>query len=151
MKGAASFYDGKVGIEVTISRGIGHGTAVHGGANARIIDTFGMDKDEASAYVMAKNNIGSPLPPVTMHLKLHNLQKTTMLVEVADFNSDLGDFAVHPDVLALAPDQVAEPDPMISQLGVTSDTIPVVVSLRFEGKLETQTVQVRSVLVPAGQ
>jgi len=150
MSGTASFFDGKVGVTVTISRGIGHGTAAaaHGGANARVIDTFGMDKDEAQSYADSKNAVGSPLPPVTIHLKLESLQKSTVLIEVVDFDSDLGNFAVHPEILALAPDQIAEPDTMISQLGVDSDEIPMKVSLRLGGKLETQTVLVKSLVVP---
>jgi len=150
MSGTASFFNGTVGVTVTISRGIGRGTAAaaHGGANARVIDTFGMDKDEAQAYADSKNAVGSPLPPVTIHLKLASLQKSTAVIEVVDCVSDLGNFAVHPEILALAPDQTSEPDTMISQLGVDSDEIPMKVSLRLGGKLETQTVLVKSVAVP---
>lgn len=150
MSGTAMFFGGKVGATITISRGIGHGTAAaaHGGANARVINTFGMDKDEAQVYADSKNAVGSPLPPVTIHLKFESLQKSTLLLEVVDFESDLGNFAVHPEILALAPDQIAEPDTMISQLGVDSDEIPMKLSLRLDGKLETQTVLVKSVVVP---
>ncbi len=93
-----------------------------------------------------KNNVGSPLPPVTLRLKLTSLLNTTALVEVVDFSSDLGNFAVYPSILALAPNQTAEPEPMISQLGVTSDEIPVKVSLRLEKKLESRTIMVKNLL-----
>jgi hypothetical protein len=148
MKGDADFFGGKVGVTVTISRGIGHGTGATGknGANARISDTFGWDKDDAGAYISAKNNIGSPLPPVTLRLKLTSLRDSTVVVEVVDFESDLGNFAVYPSILALAPNQTAEPEPMISQLGVTSDEIPVKVSLRLEKKLETRTILVKNLM-----
>ena len=45
-------------------------------------------------------------------------------------NSDLGNFAVRPSKISVSPGQTAEPDPMISQLGVTSDEFPVTVRLR---------------------
>ena len=51
--------------------------------------------------------VGSPMPPVTLHLKIENLSGETLSVEVVDFDSDLGNFAVHPSMLALAPSQVA--------------------------------------------
>ena len=52
MKGSDTFFGGKIGVTVTISRGIGHGTGATGknGNNARISDTFGWDKDDASAF-----------------------------------------------------------------------------------------------------
>ncbi len=148
MKGTAVFFGGKIGATVTVSRGIGSGPAEGAkGANARVLETFGMEKDDARAYINAKNNIGSPLPPVTVRLKIASLEKTTAVIEVTDFESDLGNFAVYPAVLALAPDQTAEPDPMISQLGVTSDEIPVKVTIRWEKKTESRTILVRSILV----
>lgn len=150
MKGTAVFFAGKLGVTITISRGIGHGTKPGNGgvSNARILSLEGMDKDEAALYVVAKNNIGSPLPPVTLRLILANQQAIPVSVEVEDFESDLGNFAVMPEVLSIAAGQSAAPDPMISQLGVTSDTIPIKVSLRLNGKVETQNVQVKSVVAP---
>ena len=97
------------------------------------------------AYLRAKAAVGSPMPPVTLNLQLGNLAKDTLSVEVLDFNSDLGNFAVHPSTLSLAPEQTSEPDPMISQLGVTSDSIPVKITLRLNGVKETKTVEVKSV------
>src|ERR1035438_2487717 len=163
MSGAAPFFGGQMNVTVTISRGIGRGTAGEGpggrggsggrrkgrgGKSADTEDFSGMDNDQAIAYMQAKAAVGSPMPPVTMHLKIQNKGTQTATVEVLDFESDLGNFAVHPDLLSMAPDQVAEPDPMISQLGVTSDEIPVKVSLKSAGKTETQTIPVKSVLEP---
>ena len=155
MTGSAVFFGGKIGATVTISRGIGSGTGERGkgGDNAKVLETFGMDKDYARAYINAKNNVGSPLPPVTMHLRISSMEKTTAVVEITDFESDLGNFAVYPAVLALAPAQTAEPEPMISQLGVTSDEIPVKVGIRWNKTTESRTIMVRSVMVkdPAAQ
>jgi hypothetical protein len=86
---------------------------------------------------------------VTLRLRLENDGAETVSVDIADFDSDLGNFAVHPEVLSLAPGQVAEPDPMISQLGVTADDIPVTVTLKRGGKSETRVIAVKSLLLPA--
>ncbi len=108
-----------------------------------------MSIEETEVYTRTKSEVGSPLPPVTIHLKIENLLKTTLLVEVLDFNSDLGNFAARPAILALAPEQIAEPDPMISQLGVTSDAIPFLVTMRMDGKKESQTILVKNIIVAA--
>jgi hypothetical protein len=86
-----------------------------------------------------------------MHLKLENLSSQVVTLDVDDFNSDLGNFAVHPETIALAPGQVSEPDPMISQLGVTSDLIPVTVTLKLNGKKQTQVIPVKNIMTPAGE
>lgn len=152
MSGTSSFFGGQMNVTVTISRGIGRGTGGGGGDKHRGSkpgdeDFSGLDNEQAMAYMMAKANVGSPMPPVTMHLKIENKARLTTSVEVLDFESELGNFAVHPGMLSMAPDQIAEPDPMISQLGVTSDDIPVKVSLKSGGKTETQTIEVRNVLL----
>src|SRR5208283_1884274 len=97
-------------------------------------DYANLDNDQLMAYIQAKAAVGSPMPPVTMHLKIENKTKQAASVDVLDFESDLGNFAVHPETVSLAPDQIAEPDPMISQLGVTSDEIPVKVILKSAGR-----------------
>jgi hypothetical protein len=154
MEGSTTFFDGAVSATATISRGIGRGLqgsqgGRKGGSRTDIPDVSGMDNDEAMAYLKAKTAVGSPLPPVTLHLRLKNLGQTTFSVEILDFESDLGNFAVSPAVLSLAPDQTAEPGPMISQLGVTSDDIPIKVILRRAGKRETQIIHVKNLLQPA--
>ena len=114
--------------------------------HTEVPDISGMEQDEALAYLKAKVAIGSPLPPVTLHLKLHNLGSDKVSVEIDDFDSDLGNFAVQPGSITIAAQQVNEPEPMISQLGVTSDEMPVKVTLKYGGKKETQTVLVKSIL-----
>jgi hypothetical protein len=149
MKGDALFFDGRIAATVTISRGVGHGEHMSkkGGA-------FGgeerMDSDEINAYVRARGALGSPLPPVTLRLKLENKGAATVQVDILESNSDLGNFAVRPEVLSLAPGQSGEPDPMLSQLGVTSDDIPVKVTLKVNGKTESHAIAVKSVVMPPG-
>ncbi|MGH7996275.1 MAG: hypothetical protein ACREFX_07985 [Opitutaceae bacterium] len=150
MEGRAEFFGGTVRATVTISRGIGRGERLNGGGRhghgheAEMPDLQDMDEDQVNAYLRARGEIGSPMPPVTLRLELKNLSDRRFSVDVTDFESDLGNFAVTPEILAVAPGQSAQPNPMISQLGVASDTIPVKVSLKVGDRQETQTIEVKT-------
>jgi hypothetical protein len=148
LEGSAAFFGGSINATVTISYGIGSGRKGPKAGKEYTKNISGMSYDEAEAYLKDREAIGSPLPPVTIHLKLENLLPGTVSVEIVELNSDLGNFAVEPAVLSLAPGQETEPDSMTSQLGVTSDDIPVVVTLKLAGKQETQTLQVRTIPPP---
>jgi hypothetical protein len=50
--------------------------------------------------------------------------------------------------VTLAPGQTGGPGSVVSRLGVTSDEIPVKVSLRLAGKKETQNIVLRHKAVP---
>jgi hypothetical protein len=76
----------------------------------------------------------SNLPAVRLHLRLTNHGPAPITVEVTDFNSDLGNFVVEPAKILLAPNESAESEPMTSQLGVTSDAIPLSVSIWVTGQ-----------------
>ena len=160
MLGQSGFFGGQVIATVTVSRGVGHGThqgtaGGHkhdaGGDNGGAYGSDTMDNDQIMAFVRARGALGSPLPPVSLHLKLQNKGTAIIQVEILEMNSDLGNFAIEPALLSLAPDQIAEPDPMISQLGVTSDDIPVKVTLRLGTQKESQTIMVKSLSEPASE
>jgi len=87
----------------------------------------------------------SPLPPIVMWLQLTSTAGSTLNVEIVDFNSDLGNFAVQPEKVALTPGNSVETEPMISRLGVTSLDIPVTVTLRINGKNETHVLTLRPI------
>ncbi len=152
MKGVGKYFGGELGATVTISRGVGRGLPGGGKGRRRggretdesAPDLSGMDQKALVAYLSARGALGSPLPPVTIRLRLENHGKQIVQVDITDFNSYLGDFAVEPELLSLAPGQDAEPEPMISQLGVTSDVIPFKVTLQAGGKAETQTILVNN-------
>jgi hypothetical protein len=110
---------------------------------------MGGDPEAAMAYRQAKLALGSPLPPVTTRLKLENRGSEPVEIEISEVNSDLGNFAVRPSKLKIEPGQTSEPDPMISQLGVTSDEISVQVTLRRGGVKETHILKVLHVAKPA--
>ncbi len=115
------------------------------------------DEDEKAAmqfYMREAQGMraaGSPMPPVTLRVLLNNHGPEPMEVEVTEVSSDLGNFAPRPATLTIAPGDSATLDPMISQLGVTSDDIPLKLSVRTGGQSETQVVSVRNIISAAAQ
>ncbi len=85
-------------------------------------------------------------PPLTLAMKFANLSAHPIEVLIHDVKSDLGNFAVRPESLQIAPGQEAEVDPMVSQLGVVAAEIPVTIVLRSNGKTETQVLEVKDTL-----
>jgi hypothetical protein len=152
MKGSAAYFGGQLDATVTISRGVGKGLGPEGpghhpkpkvDATSPISD---MTNEEAMSYMIARSQMGSPLPPVTIRLVLANHGPNPVQVDVQEMNSDLGNFAVEPEVLTIAPGQTTEPNPMISQLGITSDLIPVKVTLAVGNRAESQTIAVKNLV-----
>ncbi len=87
----------------------------------------------------------SNMPPAMLRLRLENTSTASVEVEVRDLNSELGDFAVQPDKLTLDPGQSAEPDPMESLLGLDTYSLPVTISLRWNGRTETKVLTLQLV------
>ncbi|MSU69218.1 MAG: hypothetical protein EXS39_00265 [Opitutaceae bacterium] len=166
MKGSDRFFDGQIDAVMTVSRGFGRnlggGEVQRGGHRVdegpNLSEVFGIElADEKTNYqeVLEKMRAlevrGSRLPPVVLRLFLKNHAKETVEVEILEINSDLGNFAARPEKLSLAPEQLAEPDPMNSLLGVTSDEIAVKLVLRARGKTETKSVRVKTLLTADGK
>ena len=93
----------------------------------------------------ARRAAGSPMPPVTLKVAFENRGKEPVEIEVLEVNSDLGNFAVRPPRLTIPAGGSALLDPMISQLGVTSDEIPLKLAVRSGGKRELQVVVLKNV------
>ncbi len=85
------------------------------------------------------------LPPAQLILTLTNHSAATIEVEIAGFDSELGNFAVRPERLTLAPGGTTEPDPMTSRLGVSSQEIPIKVTLVRQGTRDTQILLLRDI------
>lgn len=94
----------------------------------------------------ARRAAGSPMPPVTLRVLFENKGTEPVELEVTEVNSDLGNFAVRPPKLTIAPGEKAVLEPMVSQLGVTSDEIPLKLSLRAGGQKEQQVVIVKNII-----
>jgi hypothetical protein len=177
MKGEGAFLEGKLAAVATVSRGFDRG--VKGGRSGAALDgdrrrglrgdddrgvsgitevyhiggeTEEEQKEAYKEYVrqaMARRAAGSPMPPVTLRVKLENKGTEPIEIEVMEVNSELGNFAVRPPKITIAPGQTGELDPMISQLGVTSDEIPLKVSVRTGSKRETQVIPIKNLILPS--
>lgn len=174
MKGEAVYAGGNVQVVATVARGFRRsGTRAAGRVDdefqrkqrhGRDMDPFNEsysfdygDSEEAQKeavqdYIrqaMARRAAGSPMPPVTLSVEFTN--RGTEPVEIApmEVNSDLGNFAPRPKTITVAPGEKAKLEPMVSQLGVTSDAIPVTIGIRVGGKTETQVIEVKNILAPS--
>lgn len=178
MKGEGTMLDGKLMAMATVSRGFerggkgpraggyksGEDELAPGGRKRKDSDGitevystgFG-DSEEEQKEAMeeymrmarARRAQGSPMPPVTLRVAFENRGTTPLEIEVTDVNSELGNFAVRPPKLTIAPGEKGVLEPMVSQLGVTSDDIPVQIAVRTGGKKETQIIQVKNVILPS--
>lgn len=104
---------------------------------------------EYMRMAMARRAQGSPMPPVTLRVQFENRGTAPIELEVTEVNSELGNFAVRPSKLTIAPGEKGTLDPMVSQLGVTSDDIPVRIAVRLAGKKETQIIAVKNIILPS--
>ena len=179
MKGESTFLEGKVAAVATISRGFDRGARGgpkgRGGAGNEEVGRRGRHGDDSGAFsevyniygdseeeqkeameeyvrqAKARRAAGSPMPPVTLRVQFENKGTEPLVLEVTEVNSDLGNFAVRPEKLTIAPGQTAALDPMVSQLGVTSDEIPLKLAVRAAGKKEAQVVVVKNVISAAAR
>ena len=84
-------------------------------------------------------------PGVQLRLRLTNHRDVPIVVEVVDFNSDLGDFVVQPAQITVQPGESVEADPMVSRLGVGAEEIPLTVKLRIDGRSDQQVLALKTV------
>ena len=124
------------------------GLTKHGSGSGTYQGNAGMnhinEADESEPeYVRRRRD--AEMPPALMRLQLENTSQATVIVQIRDLNSDLGNFAVRPDTVTLLPGQTIETDPMQSKLGVDSFNLPVTISLRAGGQTETKVLTLRPV------
>jgi hypothetical protein len=173
MRGEGSFLAGKLSATASVRRGFDRvdprgnvGPLRTGGPKKVEEETasfahvyFGgtSEEDEKAAmesYVRQAQGMraaGSPMPPVTLRVQLENHGAEPIQIEVSEVSSDLGNFAPRPASLTIPPGGRELLDPMISQLGVMSDEIPLRLTVRVGGKAETQVVTVKNIITPAAQ
>jgi hypothetical protein len=118
--------------------GGGHGGGHRGGGGGAMGGTS--DSGPQSPSIHAINQ-----PGVQLRLRLTNHRDVSIVVEVADFNSTLGDFVVLPEKITVAPGESVEADPMVSRLGVNADEVPLTVKLEIDGKTEQQVLTLKVV------
>jgi hypothetical protein len=87
-------------------------------------------------------------PEIQLRLRLTNHGAAPAIVEVLDFDSDLGNFVVRPAKIALPPGEPVEADPMISRLGVSRDQVPVTLRIRIDGRSDRKVITLAPVQKP---
>jgi len=90
------------------------------------------------------------MPPALLRLRLENPSAATVIVEIREVNSELGNFAIRPDTVTLAPGQVLEVEPMQSLLGVESYALPVTITLRAGGQTQSKILTLRPIAPAPG-
>ncbi|RFC43586.1 MAG: hypothetical protein DUW69_002176 [Verrucomicrobia bacterium] len=105
------------------------------------------DEGESSAARRARE---AQMPPALLRMQLENPSAATVVVEIREVNSDLGNFAVRPDTVTLAPGQAVEVEPMQSLLGVDSYSLPVSIILRAGGQTQSRILTLRPVAPASG-
>jgi hypothetical protein len=175
MRGETTFLEGKLSALATVSRGFDRGRPTgprtrpgdgvydegrrnrrdEAGAFTEVYNVGGYgDSEEEQKEAMqdymrqarARRAAGSPMPPVTLRVLFENKGTEPLELEVTEVNSDLGNFAVRPAKLTIAPGDKGVLEPMVSQLGVTSDEIPLKLAVRTGGKKEQQVVVVKNII-----
>ena len=88
--------------------------------------------------------MGSMGPAEMIHLQLTNHGTERINVNIVDFVSPLGNFAVQPEKLTLEPGQSVEVEPMTSRLGGAVTEVEATLVLRLAGKTEKKIVVLRA-------
>lgn len=83
-------------------------------------------------------------PPVAIHLSFTNESSTPVDLEIVDFLSPLGNFAVQPSRLRLEPGESRAVEPMGSRLTNVATSGEIALSLRLDAVKETRTVTVHA-------
>lgn len=140
---------GNLGIAGGDGLGGGHssgGTPFGGGRPPR--DAGERGHDFAGPRPTAGGGMGRP---VMIHLRFTNHGAAAVTLRISDFMSPLGNFAVRPEQLALAPGQSLETEPMTSQLGGAFAETDATLVLRLEGQAEKRTFRLKAVTPPQAE
>ena len=143
--GQMSIGGGSGGIGGNISGGMPFG---EGGGRGRRGGGYGGEENAPRVVPGPRVGLMGGGRPVMIHLRFTNQGTAPVTVIIDDFVSPLGNFAVRPEQLSLAPGQALETEPMTSQLaGALAETDATLV-LRIGAKGEKKTFHLHAV-VPA--
>jgi len=165
LSGADSYFDGRVHATVTCSNGFGGegpahegkegrgprhgGSGGHGGGGGHGEGPGGPRGEGGEAPEGPQMRMmESSMPPVMLRIELENVSDKPIKLMIWEFKSALGNFAVRPDTLTLAPGEKGRPDGMTSRLGLSSSALPVTLVLRLEGKEEKKVLTLKPVETP---
>jgi len=89
--------------------------------------------------------MGATGPAELIHLQFTNHGSERVVLNIVDFASVLGNFAVQPEKLTLEPGQSMEVEPMSSRLGGSIIEVEATLVLHLAGKTEKKIVVLRAV------
>jgi hypothetical protein len=151
MQAETGFFEGKLLVEVNLGRGFRPRLVRSGARSDRNLDSsvtgttlvfgsFSPDPEDEIPDESRARFRNSTLPPVALRLRVHNVTTSPVEVTFLECKSYLGNFAVRPEKITIAPESSGQPDPMVSLLGVSGTEIPVTITLRLGAQTETHTV-----------
>ena len=115
--------------------GGGHGHGHRGGDDS---------STSGGGYAGAPQMMANHGPLVMIHLRFTNKGSTRVQLQVEDFASPLGNFAVQPEVLALEPGQTLETEPMSSIMAEPLAETQVTLTLRIADQEDKKIVMLRA-------
>ena len=119
-----------------------------GGRGAPADESSIADNIEQEKVMNMRRAAASGGPPVLIHLRFTNNGTTHADLFITDFLSDLGNFVVEPEKLALEPGQSAEVEPMTSRLAEEVAQVDITLSLRLEGHGDKKVITLHQVPAP---
>jgi hypothetical protein len=149
MQGQEAFFDGKLFVEANLGRGFRlrqvrkKDFQSRAGLGDGFTDVYLLEEPEPEEQVYIPRMANSTLPPVALRLRVTNGTDAPADVEFLHCDSSLGNFAVRPEHLTIAPGESGLPDPMTSLLGVMNNEIQLKVGLRLAGKSESKIVTLK--------
>jgi hypothetical protein len=149
MQGHEAFFEGRLLVEANLGRGFRlravrkRDFQSRAGIGDGFTDVYMLEEPEPEEQVYLPRMANSTLPPVALRLRVTNGTDAPVDVEFLHCDSSLGNFAVRPEHLTIAPGGAGIPDPMTSLLGVMTNEIQLKVGLRLAGKSESKTVTLK--------
>lgn len=85
-----------------------------------------------------------------LHVALTNHAATPLAISVTDVTSLLGNFAVRPEHLTIAPGETAELEPMMANSADNYEELDVTLAIRKDGHTDQQTLALKLVSPSTG-
>lgn len=128
--------------------GGGGGGGMGGGGGGRYRREAGGESSGVERPEGVRQILGGMGPAEMIHLQFTNHGTGRVELNIVDFVSPLGNFAVQPGKLILEPGQTLEVEPMTSRLGGSVTEVEATLVLHVPGRTEKKTIVLRA--VPGG-
>ena len=154
MQGYGEFFEGKILVEASLGRGFrmrpGKMKEMENrrgrGDDSPFVDVYYLDDSEEaeSQYFIPRMN-NSTLPPVALRLRATNQMQEPVEIEFIECDSLLGNFAVRPEKITIAPGETGAPHPMTSLLGFSDGEFQLKIGIKVGSAQETKILTMRMI------